>query len=310
MLTRLFGHEIYMYGYPGLTLGYVIYTIPTAFMLIYNTMGYIDKKFGLVSKLMGDNALSNFNISVLRPLWGTLVTSMIQSFFLSFTDFGIPASVGGRVNTIAGILYEEMLGSIPDFNRGAVVAIAMLMPSIISITILKYLEKYNIRYNKISVVELQKNPLRDTIFGVVTAAIMLGILSIFAVIFVIPFVQEWPYQVSFSLEHVKSVISDPDLLGVYTNSLFVAVMTAIIGVLISYGAALVTARSTLNAKLKSIVEAIALVINTIPGMVLGIAFMLTFTGTNLQSTFIILIICDVVHYFSTPYLMVKIHYPK
>lgn len=77
-----------------------------------------------------------------------------------------------------------MLGSIPDFNRGAVVAIAMLMPSIISITILKYLEKYNIRYNKISVVELQKNPLRDTIFGVVTAAIMLGILSIFAVIFV------------------------------------------------------------------------------------------------------------------------------
>ena len=68
---------------------------------------------------------------------------------------------------------------------------------------------------------------------------------------------------------------------------------------------MVTARSTLNAKLKSVVEAIALVINTIPGMVLGIAFMLTFTGTNLQSTFIILIICDVVHYFSTPYLMVK-----
>ena len=305
LLTRLFGHEIYMYGYPGLTLGYVIYTIPTAFMLIYNTMGYIDKKFGLVSKLMGDNALANFNISVLRPLWGTLATSIIQSFFLSFTDFGIPASVGGRVNTIAGLLYEEMLGSIPDFNRGAVVAIAMLMPSIISIAILKYLEKYNIRYNKISVVELQKNPLRDTIFGVITTVIMLGILSIFAVIFVIPFVQEWPYQVSFSLEHVKSVISDPDLLGVYTNSLFVAVMTAIIGVLISYGAALVTARSTLNAKLKSVVEAIALVINTIPGMVLGIAFMLTFTGTNLQSTFIILIICDVVHYFSTPYLMVK-----
>lgn len=305
LLTRLFGHEIYMYGYPGLTLGYVIYTIPTAFMLIYNTMGYIDKKFGLVSKLMGDSAFSNFNISVLRPLWGTLATSMIQSFFLSFTDFGIPASVGGRVNTIAGLLYEEMLGSIPDFNRGAVVAIAMLMPSIISIAILKYLEKYNIRYNKISTVELQKNPLRDGIFGTITAMIMLGILSIFAVIFVIPFLQEWPYQVSFSFEHVKSVLSDPDLLSVYTNSLFVAVMTAVIGVLLSYGAALVTARSTLSGKLKSVVEAIALVINTIPGMVLGIAFMLIFTGTSLQSTFIILIICDVVHYFSTPYLMVK-----
>lgn len=84
-----------------------------------------------------------------------------------------------------------------------------------------------------------------------------------------------------------------------------AVATAVIGVSVSYGAALVTARSTLNSKLKNVLEGIALVINTIPGMVLGIAFLLTFTGTSLQSTFIILIICDVVHYFSTPYLMVK-----
>lgn len=305
LLTRLFGHEFYMYGYPGLTLGYVIYTIPTAFMLIYNTMSYIDKKFGVVSKLMGDNAIANFYISVLRPLWGTLATSMIQSFFLSFTDFGIPASVGGRVDTIAGILYQEMLGSIPDFNRGAVVALVMLMPSVISIIILKWLERYNIRYNKISAVEIEKNMIRDGIFGVLSAGIMLCILSIFAVIFVIPFVKEWPYEVRFSLEHVKSVISDPDLLGVYTNSLFVAVATAVIGVLVSYGAALVTARSTLNSKLKNVLEGIALVINTIPGMVLGIAFLLTFTGTSLQSTFIILIICDVVHYFSTSYLMVK-----
>ena len=34
LLTRIFGINIYMYGFPGLTLGYVIYTIPTAFMLI------------------------------------------------------------------------------------------------------------------------------------------------------------------------------------------------------------------------------------------------------------------------------------
>lgn len=305
LLTRIFGHELYMYGYPGLTLGYVIYTIPTAFMLIYNTMGYIDKKFGVVSRLMGDHVLANFHISVLRPLWGTLAASMIQSFFLSFTDFGIPASVGGKVDTIAGILYQEMLGSIPDFNRGAVVAVVMLMPSIVSIVILKWLEKYNIRYNKISTVELDKNPVRDGVFMGISAIIMLSMLSIFAVIFVVPFVEEWPYRLNFTLDHVMAVFQDPNLFSVYTNSLFVAVSVAVFGVLISYGAALVTARSKLNEKLKSVVEGIALVINTIPGMVLGIAFLLTFTGTNLQGTFFLLIICDIVHYFSTPYLMVK-----
>ncbi len=305
LLTRIFGHEVYMYGFPGLTLGYVIYTIPTAFMLIHNTMGYIDKKFGVVSKLMRDHPLANFQISVLRPLWGTLAASMIQSFFLSFTDFGIPASVGGKVNTIAGVLYQEMLGSIPDFNRGAVVAMVMLMPSIISIVILKWLERYNIRYNKISNIELEKNRVRDGVFMGISAGIMAAMLSIFAVIFVVPFVEEWPYRLNFTVEHFTAVFQDPNLLGVYTNSLFVAVLAAVFGVLISYGAALVTARSTLNEKLKSVIEGIALVINTIPGMVLGIAFLLTFTGTNFQGTFFILIICDIVHYFSTPYLMMK-----
>ena len=106
---------------------------------------------------------------------------------------------------------------------------------------------------------------------------MLGILSIFAVIFVVPFVEEWPYRLGFTLDHFTSVLQDPNLLSVFTNSLFVAFCTAVVGVLMSYGAALITARSTLNGKLKSVIEAIALVINTIPGMVLGIAFLLTFS---------------------------------
>lgn len=40
-------------------------------------------------------------------------------------------------------------------------------------------------------------------------------------------------------------------------------------------------------------------------MVLGIAFLLVFTGTPIQNTFFIIIICNIVHFFSTPYLMLK-----
>ena len=40
-------------------------------------------------------------------------------------------------------------------------------------------------------------------------------------------------------------------------------------------------------------------------MVIGIAFLLTFSGTSLQNTFLLMILCNVVHYFSTPYLMMK-----
>lgn len=56
LLTRLFGRQLFnIYGLNGLLVGYVIYTLPIAFMLIHNTMGYIDKKFMIVSRVMGDN---------------------------------------------------------------------------------------------------------------------------------------------------------------------------------------------------------------------------------------------------------------
>ena len=306
LLTKLFGRKLFdIYGFNGLLLGYVIYTLPISFMLLHNAMGYIDKRFMIVSRLMGDSPLQTFRMTILTPLLGTLAASFIQTFFLCFTDFGIPASVGGRFEVIASVLYTEMLGSVPDFGNGAVVALVMIIPSIVSITVLHILEKYNVRYNKISPIELKKGRKRDAAFAVLSALILLGVFSVFAVMFVVPFVDEWPHRISFTMEHVRAVFEDNTLLGVYTNSLMVAVITALAGTLLSYGAALVTARSTVSGTLKSVIESIALVTNTIPGMVIGLAYLFAFTGTSLQNTFAILIICNIVHFFSTPYLMMK-----
>lgn len=306
LLTRLFGRQLFdIYGFGGLLLGYVVYTLPISFMLIHNTMGYVDKKFMIVSRLMGDSPWQTFKITVLRPLLGTLAASFIQTFFLCFTDFGIPASVGGRFEVVASVLYTEMLGSIPDFGNGAVVALVMLVPSIVSITVLSILERYNVRYNKISQIELKKSRKRDIFCGLGSAVILAGVLSVFAVIFVVPFVDEWPYRVSFTMEHVKEVFADSTLSSVYGNSLMVAAVTALAGTVMAYGAALITARSNVGSKLKKTVDSIALVTNTIPGMVIGLAYLFCFSGTSLHNTFAILIICNMVHFFSTPYLMMK-----
>ena len=242
-LTKLFGRQLFdIYGFNGLLIGYIIYTLPVSFLLIHNTMGYIDKKFMIVSRIMGDNRVSTFMMTIFRPLAGTLMASFIQSFFLCFTDFGIPASVGGKFEVIASVLYSQMLGSVPDFNKGSVVAVMMLLPSIVSIALLRYLEKYNVRYQKISVMELPKNRGRDWLCGIGSGLIILGVLSIFAVIFIVPFVQDWPYQTGFSMEHFRAVFQDAGLVGVYKNSLYVALLTAVFGTLAAYGSALITAQ--------------------------------------------------------------------
>ena len=242
-LTKLFGRQLFdIYGFNGLLIGYIIYTLPVSFLLIHNTMGYIDKKFMIVSRIMGDNRVSTFMMIIFRPLAGTLMASFIQSFFLCLTDFGIPASVGGKFEVISSVLYSQMLGSVPDFHKGSVVAVMMLLPSIVSIALLRYLEKYNVRYQKISVMELPKNRGRDWLCGIGSGLIILGVLSIFAVIFIVPFVQDWPYQTGFSMEHFRAVFQDAGLMGVYKNSLYVALLTAVFGTLAAYGSALITAQ--------------------------------------------------------------------
>lgn len=306
LLTKLFGKQLFeIYGFNGLLLGYVIYTLPIAFLLMTNTMGYIDKKFSIVSRIMGDRPFATFITTVARPLLGTLGSSFVQCFFLCFTDYGIPASIGGEYDVVATVLYNEMLGSIPNFNRGSAVAMLMLIPSVVTIALLHYLEKYNIRYNKISKIEIQKNTMQDTVFGILSGITLLIVLSVFAVIFAVPFVDEWPYRIQFTIEHVISVLKDKSLLGVYKNSLIAALLTAAVGTVLAYGAALTTARSHLSKKIKQVIENISLITNTIPGMVIGIAYLLVFSGTLIQNTLFIIIICNVVHFFSTPYLMMK-----
>lgn len=306
LITRLLGHQFFdIYGFGGLLVGYVIYTVPVAFLLIHNTMGYVDKKTLVVSKAMGDGTLSTFWIAILRPLLGTLAGAFIQAFFLCFTDFGIPASVGGDYEVIATVLYNEMLGGVPDFNRGAVISVVMLLPSIVSILLLRFLERYNIRYDRISDADLRRNPGRDTAWGLSGTVLAILILCMFVVIFVVPLVERWPYQTGFTLEHFREVFSDNELQTVYLNSLGMALATALFGTLAAYGAALITARSKLPGWCKQVIDAIALVTNTIPGMVLGLAFLFVFSGTSLQNTFPLMILCNIVHYFSTPYLMMK-----
>ena len=306
LITRLLGYQLFnIYGFGGLLVGYVIYTTPVAFLLVCNTMEYVDKKTIVVSKTMGDRALATFWIAVARPLLGTLAGALVQAFFLCFTDFGIPASVGGKFEVIATVLYNQMLGGVPDFNRGAVVAVIMLLPSVLSILLLHWLERFNIRYDRISRAELESNTLWDTAWGVSGGALAIIVVAFFAVLFVVPLVRNWPYQTQFTWEHFQTVFADSELQTIYWHSLKMTLLTAAFGTLIAYGAALITARSSLSRAAKQIVDAIALITSTIPGMVLGLAYLFAFSGSSLQNTMTLMVVCNIVHYFSTPYLMMK-----
>lgn len=306
LLTKFFGRELFeIYGFNGLLTGYVIYTLPSAFLIINNSFEYIDKKFIIVSKLMGDNFFRSFINTIFRPLIGTLGGAFVLSFILSFTDFGIPASVGGTYSVISTQLYEVMLGSIPNFNGGAAIAILMLVPAVFGVLFLNYLERFNFNYDKFTKIELCKNKFRDISFAVVSVSTVIGIMLIFLVMFIAPFVKNYPYDMSFTSKLFKDTLLSRDILDVYENSFLVAIVSAIIGTVTCYIAAIINARSNLNKKVKLTMDIFSMITNTVPGMVLGLAYLMLFNKSDLKGTFTIIIICNIVHFFTTPYLMAK-----
>lgn len=307
LLTQILGFQLFenIYGFQGMWLGYTIYTLPIAFLLLNNTFQYLDKKFVIVSELMGESSLRQFDMTVIRPLIGTFAAAMIQCFFLAFTDFGIPASIGGQYQVIAIELYTQILGASPSFEKGAVVALFMLIPSVLSIAILWYVARFNVRYDTVENIDLPTSKIKDRLLAGISSAILFCLLMVFAVIFIIPWIKTWPYQMQFSTETVSQILESTNLMRVYKNSLIVAVLTAVFGTLITYFAALLYERSSLFKFGKLSIESAALVTNTVPGMVVGIAYLMVFSGSAIANTVFIIVISNIIHYFATPYLMSK-----
>ncbi|MFD0959284.1 ABC transporter permease [Paenibacillus chungangensis] len=303
-ITRIIGRQLFdIYGFNGMLIGYVIYTLPPAFLLIHNAFKYVDKKFIIVSHLMGDGTFRSFVNTILRPMAGALGGAFVLSFILSFTDFGIPASVGGTYHVLATQLYEVMLGAIPDMHQGAAISVMMLAPAVFGIWLLHRLEKLNFHYDNAVDTELPHHRVRDTGLAALSIVIVLGMLSIFAIMFIAPWLNRYPYDTTFTLKHVMSIVQSSDLMKVYSNSLWVALLTSLLGTAIAYWAALLNVRSSL--KLRSSMDIVSMITNTVPGMVLGISYLLLFNGSSLKGTFAILVFCNIVHFFTTPYLMAK-----
>ena len=304
LVSQLVGQPPFsIYGFAGLLIANVVYTLPPAFLILYNAFAYVDRRFVVVSRVMGDGLLRSFYQTALRPTLGAFVSAFVLAFFLAFTDFGIPVSIAGQYNVIATELYAVMMGAIPNFGEGAVIAIAMVIPAAFAVWVLKRADRLNFRYSQISKAAPMENKTRDRAFLVYFGVLTLVLVAIFAVMFIVPFVENWPYKPNFTLSHVQAILGDPSLWSVYLRSVLVAIVSAAIGTAITFAAGMIKARSALSPPARTTMDAFAMVTNTLPGMVIGVGYLFVFSGTPLQNTLAIIIMANVVHFFATPYLM-------
>ena len=304
LISQFFGPPPFsIYGFWGLLIADVAYLLPPVFLIISNAFIYVDPRYAIVSRVMGDGFLRRFWTSALRPVAGACVSAFMLGFFLAFTDFGIPISIAGQYEVVATELYSTMMGAVPDFGRGAVVAISMMVPAVGAVALLRWSEKLNFRSTDIVRPMLMPSAARDGAFLLFYAGLAAVLLCIFAVMFIVPFVENWPYKPNFTIQHFIDILGEDDIGGIYLRSIGVAAASAAIGTFISFAAALIQARSKLPRVCRSAMDGLAMMMSTLPGMVIGVGFLFAFSGTILQNTIAILILANLVHFFASPYLM-------
>ncbi|MBE6694100.1 MAG: ABC transporter permease subunit [Ruminococcaceae bacterium] len=301
MITNLLGLNIGLYGYPGIIMGSVLYSFPVAFLMFYDSFRYEDYTVYEAAGVLGLSKGRQFLTITLPNMRQTLVSAVLAVFTMVFTDYGVPLMTGGTTMTLPVYMYREVIGMM-NFSGGAVVGVILLLPAVVAFLLdLRKSSAVGVASTVTKPFFIEENKGRDALvyvaFGI---SLFLLCLPIFAFI-CLSFVKQYPIDMSFSLDNVKKLLSGG--VGMYIlNSLAVALLTSLVGTALSYFAAYATARSPRRVSEK-LLHFISMLPLAIPGVVLGLSFAISFNGMPLYGTIFILVIVNIVHFFSSPYLL-------
>ena len=299
VLTNLLGINIHIYGFNGMIIGFVLYSFPIAFLLISDIFQYEDYTLYEAAEVLGLSKIQQFLKITMQNLKRPIVSAFFAVFTMVFTDYGIPLAIGGKVLTLSSYMYREVIGLL-NFSTGAFLGSVLLIPAFIAFLCdLKLKERISNTISKPYMVRVNKN--RDFIASFLSVLMTLFILLPVLAFILLSVVKQYPLNLSLSFKHFETAFN----LGVgkyCINSITIALLTALIGSAIIYYAAFITSKSkkTLPIAMLHLISMLSL---AIPGIVLGLSYTLAFKSSPIYGGLIILVLVNIIHFFSSPYLM-------
>jgi iron(III) transport system permease protein len=302
--TRLTGINIGIYGAKGIIMAEVFYCFPHAMLILMAALTATDARLYDAAAAMGASRRKTFVTVTLPGVKYGLMSACFVVFTLVITDFGVPKVVGGKYSVMATEIYNQVIGQ-QNFHMGATVSVVLLIPALVAFVVDRLIQRrqYALISSSATPLAPRKSPVRDAcLFGYCTF-IAISILAIYLAILIVSAVHRWPYNFTFTLKHYSF-----DTVGGYTpllNSMYVAVLTAILGTAITFiGAYLVEKCRTM---LSGPLYMLSVLPVAIPGMVLGLAYIFTFNVAGsalnvLYGTLAILVVSNLIHYFTVPFL--------
>lgn len=299
LLTNLFNFDASIYGFWGIVIGSVLYSFPVAFIMFRDIMKYEDASPYEAAQVLGISKFRRFTAITVPFLRKPLISVLFAVFTMVITDYGVPLMVGGKYKTISIVMYQDVIGQL-NFSTGSVYGLILLVPAVVTF-LFDFLNKD--RANSAFVIKpvAKSNNVASKIAGYVYCVIVsiLTILPIFSFL-VLGFTRKYPSDMSFSFYNIERVL---DLGGdkYLLNSLIVSLFVALFGTFIGFITAYFTAR--MKSSISKLLHLITITAMAIPGIVLGLSYVITYSGSAIYGTIIILIMVNIVHFIASPYLM-------
>lgn len=299
IITNLLKLNTNIYGFFGIVVGSVLYAFPVAFMMISDVMRYEDSSPYEAARVLGIPKWRQVTAITLPFMRKPMISVIFATFTMIITDYGVPLMVGGKFKTLPVVMYQEVIGQL-DFNSGSVYGAILLLPAVVAFLVdLANNDKGNSVF-VIKPFEQAKGKLTLALSYTYTCLIALLTLLPIVSFIVLGFTKNYPTDMSFSMANIGKVL---DLNGgtYLLNSVIIAVSVAVIGSVLGFIAAYLTARS--QTALSKVLHLITITAMAIPGIVLGLSYVIVFKGSFIYGTLAILIMANVVHFVASPYLM-------
>lgn len=317
VITQALGVSIPLYGPLGIILAQIIYVFPQVFLILHVALSSTDYRLYEASRSFGTSKLKELMYLTLPSIKYALISSFFVAFTLCFTDFGAPKVVGGNFNVLSVDVYKQIVGQ-QNMPMGATVGILLIIPALVSFFITQRVQKKQSSYITSKSVPYVVKPKvkRDIVMGSIVIGISGAILLVLLAVLLASFISVWPYDLSFTLKHFQ-MKSSIDGLKPFLNSITISLLTALLGTVFVFLLAYLTEKVDGMKRVKGISHFLSIVPMALPGLVLGISYVTFFNnpefklGENLflsnpfniiYGTMFIMIACNIVHFYSVPFI--------
>jgi iron(III) transport system permease protein len=297
-----------IYGAPGVVLAECIAVFPHTLMILVTALSMSDARLFEAADAMGTTAMRKFFTITLPGAKYGLISAAMVTFTLVITDFGIPKVIGGNFNVLATDVFKLVIGQ-QDFAKGAVVAILLLTPAVLSFGVDNYVSRRQTAMLTARAIpyRAKPSPLFDRLMTLFCASIAFLVLAMLGMAVFASFATFWPYNLTPSLRHYTLGLLDAEVGVAFFNSVKMAGGTALFGTALVFVGAYLLEKTKGMDGLRALVRLLAVVPMAVPGLVLGLGYIFFFNATTnplngLYHTLTLLTLCTIVHFYTTGHL--------